>query len=58
MKANNLLVSFIIESVIFVSILFWFLIGCTIIIPLLWNIECDYWNIKDFVEDMRLNKIK
>ena len=53
----NFLYNSILELVIFLSILIWFALGCTIVVPLLWNFELDYWNIKPFIKDIRSNKI-
>ena len=53
---NKYFYNTIIEMVIFISLIFWVVLGCTILIPFLWNIEGDYWNAKPFIENMRFNK--
>lgn len=58
MKITNFIYNTIIELVIIFCIIIWFICGCTIIIPLLWNMGGqDYWYITDFINDMRYNKI-
>jgi hypothetical protein len=55
----NFIYNTIIEMAILVCILIWVLLACTIIIPLLWNLGMgDYFYIKDFIQNMRMNKIK
>ena len=55
---TNFIYNIFIEFILLISILIWILLACTIVIPLLWNLDGDYFYIKDFIENMRSNKLK
>ena len=54
----NYLYNTVLELVIFVMLLLWILGGCTILIPILVNIDMDYWDLRGTIESIRMNKIK
>jgi hypothetical protein len=53
----NFLYNTVIELVIAIYLFIWLIVGCTIIIPFIWNFEGDYWDASYFIKDMRSNKM-
>lgn len=53
------LYNFIIELILFIAIGLWIIIGATIFIPFIWNLDGgEYFNIKEFIENFKDYKIK